>query len=378
MKLPKTKYDVLIVGAGFFGASFARVAADLGKKCLVIDKNSHVAGAAHDEKMDNIIVSKAGAHILHSHDDKIWEFLNQFATIEPFINKPKVLSENKVYSFPINMMTLHQLWGVVTPKEAREKLNKVRIPCKNPKNFEEWALSMIGEELYTKFVYNYTKKQYMKEPKELPSSIIQRLPIRLTYEENYFTTKYQGMPKEGFTKMVENMLSGIDIELGVDFFNLSDWKKYAKQLIYTGPIDKFFNYEFGKLEYHTLRFEYEKHYGDYQGNAVFNHVDANTPYIRSIEHKHFRSSQPKHYNPKAQNNEPTIVSYDYPVPFKEHPEPYYPLRDKQNSDLYSKYFNLKKNYPNILFGGRLGEFKYYDLDQSASSAISKAKKLFTD
>lgn len=370
------KYDFLIVGAGFFGATFARKVIDAGKTCLVIDKNEHTAGAAYDKAgVNGIIVAQYGAHILHSQSDEIWAFLEQFSTIDPFINKPKVLSRNQVYSFPINMMTLHQLWGVVTPEQARQKLNEVRIPCDRPTNFEEWVLDKVGKELYELFIYGYTKKQWFKEPRELPSSIIQRLPIRLTYDENYFTAKHQGMPREGYGKMVDNMLDGIPVQLGVDFFTMGEkWRDYAKHLVYTGPIDRFFGYELGELEYNTLRFEHRVHQGDFQGNAVFNHVDYDVPYIRTVEHKHFyRRNSPKH--DLLLENEPTIVSYDYPVPFKEHPEPYYPIRDDRNSALYAKYMELKKNLPDVTFGGRLGEYKYLDIDQTVASAISKVEKL---
>lgn len=370
------KYDFLVVGAGFFGATFARLATDAGKSCLVIDRLPHIAGAAHDSKWDcGQIVASYGAHIFHTNSDEVWHFINQFGEMEPFINKPKVLSGNKVYSFPINMMTLHQLWGVVTPAEAFQKLNDVRIPCDHPRNLEEWILDKIGKELYELFIYGYTKKQWMKEPRELPSSIIQRLPIRLTYDENYFTSKYQSMPKEGYTKIVENMLSGICVDLGVDFFGLGDWRDYAKHLVYTGPIDKFFNYQFGKLEYNTLRFEHHELFGDYQGNAVFNHVDLSMPYLRSVEHKHFQRSHQKHYDPDCENKEKTIVTFDYPIAFEDHPEPYYPIRDTQNSDLYAKYFALKKEMPNVTFGGRLGEYKYIDIDQTIASAMQKVKSI---
>lgn len=363
------KYDFLIVGAGFFGATFARLATDAGKKCLVIDRLSHIAGAAHDSTMHGITVSSYGAHILHSHSEEVWSFLQKFAEIDPFINKPKVLSGNKVFSFPINLMALHQLWGVVSPDEARRKLAEVRVPCQNPRNFEEWALSMVGRELYELFIYGYTKKQWHREPRELPSSIIQRLPIRLTYEENYFTTKYQGMPREGYTALVQNMLDGVDVRLGVDFFVIHDWHDYAKHLVYTGPIDRFFKYEFGHLDYNTLRFEHKVFHGDFQGNAVFNHVDLHTPYLRTVEHRHFYRQDQKHYGQPKE--ETTVVSYDYPVPFKDHPEPYYPIRDARNSELYAKYFDLKKNLPDVTFGGRLGEYKYLDIDQTVASAMSK-------
>lgn len=377
MKNKQSKYDILIVGSGFFGSTFARKATDAGKTCLVIDKLPHIAGAAFDKKWDNgIIVSEYGAHILHSQSEEIWSFLSQFSTLEPFINKPKVLSGNKVYSFPINLMTLHQLWGVVTPQEARKKINEVRIPCLNPRNFEEWALDKIGKELYELFIYNYTKKQWMKEPSKLPSSIIQRLPIRLTYEENYFATKYQAMPKNGYNDLIKNMLDGIDVQLGVDFFDIN-WKNYAKHLVYTGPVDKFFDYQYGQLEYNTLRFEHKIYYGDFQGNAVFNHVDANTSYLRSIEHKHFYNHKPKHES-LIDSKEQTVVSFDHPISFKDHPEPYYPIRDDKNSSLYSKYFNLKKDLSNVTFGGRLGEYKYLDIDQTVASAIQKSRKLLDD
>ena len=371
-----TKYQYLIVGAGFFGSTIARKLTDAGKKCLVIEKLPHIAGTAYDKKWENgIIVAEYGAHILHTQSDEVWNFLCQFGKINQFINKPKVLSNNKVYSFPINMMTLHQLWGVVTPQQAEEKLKSVRIHHEHPKNLEEWILSQVGQEIYELFIYGYTKKQWMKEPRELPSSIIQRLPIRLTYEENYFATKHQGIPSEGYTKLISNMLDGIDVELGVDFFNL-DWQNYAKSLIFSGPIDRFFNYEYGKLDYNTLKFEHKIYKGDFQGNAVFNHVDINIPYLRTIEHKHFYDHRPKH-DIKIKDEE-TIVSYDYPISFSDHPEPYYPIRDEKNSNLYSKYFALKKEMKNVLFGGRLGEYKYIDIDQTVASALKKAENILNE
>jgi len=367
------KYSFLIVGSGFFGSTFARLATDAGKTCLVIDKRNHLAGMAHDVKINNQLVGIHGGHIFHTNSDKVWQFINQFCEMEPFINKPKVLTSNKVYSFPINLMTLHQLWGVTTPAEAFRKLNEIRVPFDHPQNFEEWVLDKLGWELYELFIYGYTKKQWMKEPRELPASIIQRLPIRLTYDENYFISKYQSMPKEGYTKLIENMLDGIRVDLSVDFFGLGDWQQYADHLVYTGPIDKFFDYTFGKLEYNTLRFEQEIHHGDYQGNAIFNHVDLTTPYLRSIEHKHFQRNHQKHYDPRHESQDETIVTFDYPIAFQDHPEPYYPIRDELNSNLYAKYFSLKKELPNVTFGGRLGDYKYIDIDQTIASAMQKAK-----
>ena len=368
-------YDFLIVGAGLFGATFARIATDKGKSCLVIDRLPHVAGAAHDFRWNDTgqLVSSYGAHIFHTHSEDVWKFINQFSTIQPFINRPKVLSRSTVYSFPINLMTLHQMWGVVTPNEALKKIKEVRVPCEHPRNFEEWALSKIGRELYETFIYGYTKKQWMTEPSNLPSSIIQRLPIRLTYDENYFSAKYQGMPTEGYTKLVENILEGIAVRLGVDFFTLGDWTKYAKRLIFTGPIDKLFNYEFGKLDYNTLRFEHKAFKGDYQGNAVFNYADISVPYLRSVEHKHFKPNYLKHYSPYSEQTE-TIVSFDYPVAFSEHPEPYYPIRDDKNLALFQKYSSLLTDQ-SIIIGGRLGKYVYCDIDQTISSAMEKAKKI---
>lgn len=360
--------DIIIIGSGFYGSVLARLATDAGKKVMVVEKNYYVGGMAADFKINNILVGIHGGHVIHTNSDTVWNFLNQFSEIIPFINKPKVLSKNKVYSFPINMMTLSQEWGIVTPKEALEKLKKVRIPCNNPNNFEDWILDKIGEELYYKFIYGYTKKHWGREPRELPSSIIQRLPIRLTYDENYFVCKYQGMPKYGYSQLIKNMLSGIKIELGVNFFNL-DWRKYAKNLVYSGPIDKFFNYEYGALEYNTLKFEHKTFTGDYQGNAVFNHVDLETPYLRTIENKHFYKKETKHY---LEDTDETIVTFDYPAKFENDSEPYYPLWNKRNSLIYDKYKKLIDK--NITIGGRLGSYKYSDVDQIVSSAMKTAEK----
>lgn len=374
------KFDFLVVGAGFFGATFARTVRDAGKSCLVIEKKDHIAGAAHDKQVNNYFVSSYGAHIFHTHSKEIWDFIHQFGDFVPFTNRPKVVSGDRIFSFPINLMTLHQLWGVKTPEEARQKLDEVTKKYKDgsPTNFEDWALSMVGEEIYRTFFYGYTKKQWMKEPRELPSSIIQRLPIRLTYDENYFTTQYQGMPAEGYTKIIQNMLDGVEVQTNVDFLKDKEkWFKIAKQIVYTGPVDALFNYQYGELEYNTLRFVQEERYGDVQGNAVLNYVSEDVPYIRTIEYKHFykHGDLTKHYNPKLDpSKELSIIAYDYPISYKEQPDPFYPIRDTKNSDLYEKYANLKKNVPGLILGGRLGEYKYLDIDQSIASAVAKAKK----
>jgi UDP-galactopyranose mutase len=373
----KTRFDFLVVGAGFFGATFANQATRYGKKCLVIDKSDHLAGAAYDKIMYGNPVCQFGAHIFHTKSKAIWEFIQQFSEFNNYINKPKADTGTEIYSFPFNMATFHQLWGVRTPKEAEMKLRDVRVPIENPKNAEEWILSQVGEEIYQKFIYGYTKKQWMREPKNLPVSIVKRLPIRLTWEENYFSTNYQGMPIDGYTKIVERMLEGSEVQLGVDYFS-KDWKKVAKHIVYTGPVDRFFDYEHGELEYNTLRFEHKQMTGDYQGTAVMNHTSESVPYLRSVEHKYFYklSHMEKHYTPDIKRwSTPSLVTFDYPVPYAEHREPYYPIRDDINSKLYNKYMELKKNLSHVTFGGRLGEYKYLDIDQTMASAIQKFRSV---
>jgi UDP-galactopyranose mutase len=368
-------YDFIIVGAGFFGSTFARRAHDAGMRVLIIDKRPHIAGAAHDLAQDDYYVSSYGAHIFHTHSEEVWNFASRFTKFLPFINRPKAMSNGNMYSFPINLMTMHQIWGVRTPDEASRRLEMEKVKIENPSNFEEWALSTIGEDLYRRFIYGYTKKQYMREPRDLPMSIIQRLPIRLTYDENYFTTKYQGIPKNGYTNMMREMLNGVDIELGVDFIkNREKLSSMAKHIVYTGPIDEFFDYEHGHLEYNTMRFERKEFIGDQQGNAVVNHVDQNTPCLRSIEHRHFyiHGESTKHYD-ISNNSFKSVITYDIPISFKDHPDPLYPIRNKVNSDIYQKYSAIRPR--NVLFGGRLGEYKYLDMDQSMASAIQKAKSL---
>lgn len=365
-------YDFIIVGAGIFGATFARRVTDSGKRCLVIDKRSHIAGAAHDSPFSDYFVSSYGAHIFHTHSEEVWNFARQFCEFVPFVNRPKAVSAGKVYSFPVNLMTLHQLWGVATPAEAAAKLAEVVVPCDNPSNFEEWALSMVGEEIYRKFFYGYTKKQYMREPRELPASIIQRLPIRMTYDENYFTTKFQGMPSGGYTGMVRSMLDGIDVELGVNYLRHRDrLDRLAKHVVYTGPVDEFFDYQYGRLDYNTLRFERREFSGDQQGAAVLNHVDESVPHLRSVEHRHFyvRGETQKHYGECREHT--SVVTYDVPARLDENPEPFYPIRDRSNSELYQRYAAIKPT--KVVFGGRLGEYKYLDMDQSMASALQKSR-----
>lgn len=370
------KYDYLVVGAGFFGSTFARKATDAGKTCLVIEKRDHIAGMAYTQKLHGINVHTHGAHIFHTNDENIWTFLNRFGKFNNFTNRVKALAKGRMYSFPLNMMTFNQIWGVQTPEDALKKLKEVRIPCENPRNFEEWILSMVGKEIYELFFYGYTKKQYMTEPSQLPASLVKRLPIRLVYDDNYFSTKYQGVPIGGYTNMVDNMLDGIDVEVGTDFFDI-DWRSYAKHLIYSGPLDKLFNYELGELDYKTLKFEHKVFDGDYQGNAVVNHCDYETPYIRSIEAKHFEKFNiHKHYDEnRGSIKGKTVVSYDVPATFEETKEPYYPLLDDKNLYLAKRYKQYVDKYTKITVGGRLGSYKYLDIDQTVGQALSLADKL---
>lgn len=355
-------HDFMVVGAGMFGATFARCAVERGYTCMVIDRKPHIAGAAYDVQVENYFVHQYGAHIFHTNSESVWRFVNRFADWFPFINKPKVYANGRVWSFPINMMTMHQLWGVVTPHEAAEKLERVRVPCETPRNFEEWALSKMGEELYRLFIYGYTKKQYMREPSELPASIIQRLPIRLTYEEAYFSTKYQAMPVGGYTSLIGAMLDGIKVETGTPL--MGDWRKYAKRLVYTGPVDQYLNCAFGPLEYSTLKFEFREFQGDYQGNAVFNHPDVREPQLRTVEFRHFETDTRKVHLPRTGK---TVVGYD--IPTKEG-EPLYPVNTEANNALHRRY--VKALPENVIVGGRLGEYRYYDMDQAIASAMKKA------
>ena len=376
MRILADKYDYLIVGAGPFGAAFARTAVDLGKTCLVVDRRHHLAGNTYTKNIEGIDVHMYGAHIFHTDNEDIWEFVSNFASWKPFKNNPRVRVGDRVFSFPVNLMTLHQLWGVSTPAEARARLEQERVPCGNPDNAEQWLLSQVGRELYELFFYGYTKKQWFKEPRDLPPAIVSRLPFRLTYNDSYFHTQHQAIPVGGYTGLFQRMLDGIPVELGVDFFGLADrWRKYARTLVFTGPIDRFFDYSCGRLEYRSLRFEFETHLGDFQGHAVFNYPDESVPYLRTIEHKHFVSAGPKHIGQRAEGK--TIVSYDYPLAPEDSAnieDPQYPIRDERNTDVYNRYATRAKLTPDIMFGGRLGEYRYYDIDQALGSAIAKARR----
>lgn len=359
------KYDYVIVGAGFFGSVWAQQANENGFSCLVIDKREHIAGNCYTEKIKNIDVHRYGPHIFHTNDRKIWSYINKFAEFNNFTTRTKVKNGNQIFSFPINLMTLNQMWGVKTPEQAKNILEEKRIKIQNPSNLEEWILSQVGEEIYKKFVYGYTKKQWNKEPRDLPSSIIKRIPIRTNYNDNYFNDRFQGIPINGYTSIFEKLLSGANVELGIDYLKNKQYydSLATKKVIYTGAIDEFFDYKFGHLEWRSLRFENEiiENY-DYQGNAIINYTDENIPYTRIIEHKHF--------NFKKQKD--TVITKEFPQDWNKNKEKFYPLNDKINESKCKKYKALVNNKTHI-FGGRLADYKYYDMHQVIASALHKFK-----
>lgn len=362
MEFTNTDYDYLIVGSGLFGSIFARELTNIGYKCLVIDKRNHIGGNCFTESVEGINVHRYGPHIFHTSDDTVWNYVNKFCTFNNFINRPKVNFNGKIYSFPINLMTLYQLYNVSTPDQARLILDHVRYDIPNPKNLEDWILSQVGKEIYETFIKGYTTKQWGREPKLLPSSIIKRLPIRLNFDDNYYFDKYQGIPIGGYTQIFEKLLDGIEVKLNVDYFDdLDFWNNQANKIVYTGPIDRFYDYRFGKLEYRSLEFSTEiKHISDYQGNALINYTDIDTEYTRIIEHKHFEFGQQRN----------TVITKEYP---RNEGEPYYPINDSTNNARYYDYKELMKNETKILFGGRLADYKYYDMHQVIASALKRVK-----
>jgi UDP-galactopyranose mutase len=360
------KYDFLIVGAGLFGSVFAYEAKKLGKKCLIIDKRNHIGGNCYTENIDGIDIHKYGPHIFHTNDKKIWEWINQFGEFNNYVHSPKVNYNNKIYSFPINLLTLQQLWGVMTPEEAKIKLNQVKKEIKSPKNLEEWVIAQVGEEIYEIFIKGYTIKQWNKNPKDLPISIIKRLPIRTNFDDNYFFDTFQGIPKNGYTKLFEHMLKDIEVRLNVDYFvEKEKWDSICDKVVYTGKIDEFFDYQFGKLEYRSLKFIEERiDIDDYQGCSIMNYTDYNIPFTRITEHKHFNFLK----------SNVTWITKEFPIDYKEGNEPYYPINNDENNKKFSKYKELSKSIPNVIFGGRLAEYKYYDMHQIIASAINKIKE----
>ena len=365
-------YNYLIIGAGLFGATFAQQAHAAGKSVLVIDKRPHIAGNVYTERIEGINVHKYGAHIFHTNNKTVWDYLNQFVEFNRFTNSPVANYKGELYSMPFNMYTFNKMWGVVTPEQAAAKIEEQRKEFTGePKNLEEQAISLVGRDIYEKLVKGYTEKQWGRDCKDLPAFIIKRLPVRLTFDNNYFNALYQGIPIGGYTKMVENMLKGIEVRLGVDYLeNKVELDKLAENVVYTGPIDAYFGYKLGYLEYRSVRFETELiDTPNFQGNAAVNYTDRETPWTRIIEHKWFEFGKDKQGNDLAK----TVISREYSSEWKPGDEPYYPVNDEKNSKLYSEYKKLADGEKNVIFGGRLGEYKYYDMDKVIERAILVAK-----
>ena len=363
-------YDYLIVGAGLYGAVCAREAVKAGKSVLVIDKRPNIAGNVYTEEVEGINVHVYGAHIFHTNNKTVWDYVNQFAEFNRFTNSPVANYKGELYSLPFNMYTFNKMWGVVTPEEAAAKIEEQRSAAgiTEPKNLEEQAISLVGTDIYEKLVKGYTEKQWGRDCKDLPAFIIKRLPVRLTFDNNYFNALYQGIPMGGYTKMVENMLSGIEVRLNVNYLeHKAEYDALADKVIYTGPIDAYFDYKLGNLEYRSVRFETEVlDKPNFQGNAAVNYTDRETPFTRIIEHKWFEfGNQPK-----------TVISREYSSEWKPGDEPYYPVNDQRNGELYQQYKALAEQEEKVIFGGRLGEYRYYDMDAVIASALDKCGELF--
>jgi UDP-galactopyranose mutase len=368
-------YDYLIVGAGLYGAVFAREMTDAGKKVLVIDKRPNIAGNVYTENIEGIHVHKYGAHIFHTNNKHVWEYVTRFAEFNRFTNSPVANYKGELYSLPFNMYTFNKMWGVVTPEEAFAKIEeqKREAGIAEPKNLEEQAISLVGTDIYQKLIKGYTEKQWGRDCKDLPAFIIKRLPVRLTFDNNYFNALYQGIPIGGYTKMVANMLDGIEVQLNEDYFdNKEKWDSIANKVVYTGAIDAYFNFSLGTLEYRSVRFETELlDKLNFQGNAAVNYTDRETPWTRIIEHKWFEFGKDESGNDLPK----TVISREYSSEWKPGDEPYYPVNDEKNSQLYAEYRKLAEHEDKVIFGGRLGEYKYYDMDAVIDAALNRSNKL---
>ena len=362
------KYDYLIVGAGLFGSVFAYEAHKKGKKCLVIDKRDHIAGNIYCEHVEGINVHKYGAHIFHTSNKKIWEYVNQFAEFNNYVNSPVAVYKDELYNLPFNMNTFSKMWGIRTPQEAKEKIAEQikELNITEPANLEEQALSLVVRDVYENLVKGYTEKQWGRDCKELPAFIIKRLPLRFVYDNNYFNDRYQGIPMGGYTQMVEKMLDGVEVRLNTDYFDLiKDEPDIATKTIFTGMIDEFYDFKLGNLEYRTVSFETETlDMENYQGNAVINYTEREVPYTRIIEHKHFEFGK----------QEKTVISREYSVEWKPGMEPYYPINNDRNNELFAEYKKLADAEENVVFGGRLGNYKYYDMDKVIEAALECAER----
>lgn len=361
-------YDIICVGAGLWGSTYAYFAKQLGKKILIVDKADHIGGNCYTYNDDGINVHKFGPHIFHASDERVWNFFNKFARFNHFVNRPKVSFKGSLYSFPINLFTLYQLWGVKTPEEAKARLAKERCDIPNPQNMEEWCLAEVGPQIYETFVKGYSEKQWKTDPRNLPSSIIKRLPIRMNFDDNYFEDCYQGIPIGGYTQIFEKMLDGVEVQLGVDFFKdrarLESLLKSDGKLIYTGRIDSLYNYDQGELPYRNLNFEHRRlEIADFQGNAVVNYTDVDVPYTRITEHKHFEFGKTSH----------TIVTHEYPVDYDRDLTPYYPINNVENN-ARARAYNARAESNGIIVGGRLGKYLYQDMHAIIPSAMARFTK----
>ncbi len=373
------EYDYLIIGSGLFGATFAYLAHQQGRKCLVIDKRAHLGGNIYCEDVEGIHVHKYGAHIFHTSNKRVWDFVNSMVEFNRYTNSPVANYKGKLYNLPFNMNTFYQMWGVTTPKEAMEKIEEQKTEAMakmkadgvtEPRNLEEQAQVLIGKDIYEKLIKGYTEKQWGRKCTELPAFIIKRLPVRLVFDNNYFNDKYQGIPIGGYNRLIDGLLDGVETRTGMDFSTLKNtWHEIADELVYTGAIDEYFDYCYGKLEYRTVRFETETFdTANYQGNAVVNYTEREVPYTRIIEHKHFEM-----FGQEVDKCPKTVISKEYSTEWKPGMEPYYPVNDSRNSDLYQKYKHLADQEPNVIFGGRLAEYKYYDMAPTIESVLKHFK-----
>lgn len=349
-----------------FGAVFAQKQAEQGRKILIIDKREHIGGNCFTENIEGIAVHKYGPHIFHTDNPEVWKYVNRFTRFNAFVNRPKVFYKGRLYSFPINLMTLYQLYGVRTPVEAKKKLEEMAIPNKNPVNLEDWVLSQVGPDIYEIFIKGYTQKQWQRAPRDLPASLIKRLPIRFTFDDNYYTDRFQGVPIDGYTKLFERMLEGIEVELERDYLeDKKHWDKVAETVVYTGKLDEYFNYSLGELEYRGLRFETKLQNGDYQGNAVINYTEEEVPHTRVIEHKHFSYAA----------NDKTVVTWEFPATSNKNSIPYYPVNTTANNKLHSEYRKKAEAEKNLILGGRLATYRYLDMDDTVLSALQTISSL---
>ena len=376
MALSTQKNDFLIVGAGLFGCMFAHLATRRGKKCLVIDKRPHLGGNLDCEHLEGIHVHRYGAHIFHTNSKRVWDFVNSIVEFNRYTNSPVANYKGQLYNLPFNMNTFYQIWGVTTPAEAQAKLDEQRAEAvakmkaegiDEPRNLEEQALVLIGRDIYERLIKGYTEKQWGRKCTELPAFIIKRLPVRLVFDNNYFNDRYQGVPIGGYNKLIDGLLDGVETQVNTDFFDDRDkWKGVADKIVYTGKIDEYFDYALGKLEYRTVRFETEVlNTANYQGNAVVNYTETEVPYTRIIEHKHFET-----FGPNVDKNPKTVISREYSTEWTPGMEPYYPVNDSRNSELYTRYKALADKEENVIFGGRLAEYKYYDMAPIVDTVLS--------